>query len=88
MEIMESKVRASLSQDSDDPMPENANLLFEAAMHLPEGQRLSLVSRILDTMPAGDVACSVDDPDLLDELERRFAEPEGAIPWSELRAEI
>ena len=68
-------------------MPENTNLLFEAAMQLPEEDRLSLVSRILDTMPAQDVTTSLDDPDLLDELERRFAHPEGAIPWSELRAE-
>ena len=68
-------------------MPENTNVLFEAAMRLPEEDRLSLVSRILDTMPADDVTTSLDDPDLLDELERRFAQPEGAIPWSELRAE-
>jgi hypothetical protein len=38
-------------------------------------------------MPDQDVTTCVDDPDLLVELERRFADPEGAIPWSELRAE-
>jgi len=38
-----------------------------------EAQRLSLVSRILDTMPVQDVWASLDDTDLLDELERRFA---------------
>jgi hypothetical protein len=69
-------------------MPENADLLFEAAMHLPEEERLSLVSRILDTMPAQDLTISLDDSDLLDEWEHRFAEPEGAIPWSELRAKV
>ncbi len=68
-------------------MPENTNLLFEAAMQLPEEERLSLVSRILDTMPAQDVTTCLDDPDLLNELERRFAQPDGAIPWSMLRAE-
>ncbi len=68
-------------------MPENTNLLFEAAMQLPEEDRISLVSRILDTMPAQDVTTSLDDPDLLEELERRFAHPKGAVRWSELRAE-
>ena len=68
-------------------MPETANVLFEGALQLFEEERLSLVSRILDTMPAEDLTTSLDDPDLLVELERRFADPEGAIPWSELRAE-
>jgi hypothetical protein len=68
-------------------MPESTNLLFEAALQLPEEERLSLVSRILDTMPDHDVTTSLDDPDLLVDLERRFAQPDGAIPWSELRAE-
>jgi hypothetical protein len=68
-------------------MPESTNVLFEAALQLPEEERLSLVSRILDTLPDHDVTTCVDDPDLLVELERRFADPEGAISWSELRAE-
>ncbi len=68
-------------------MPEDTNLLFEAAMRLPEEERLSLVSRILEALPTDDVTSSLDDPDLLNELERRFAQPDGAIPWSELRAE-
>ena len=69
-------------------MPDSINVLFEAALQLPEEERLSLVSRILDTLPVDDLTASIDDPDLLLELERRFAEPEGAIPWSELRAEV
>ena len=68
-------------------MPESAHVLFEAALQLPEQERLSLVSRILDTMPDQDVTTCVDDPDLLVELERRSADPEGAISWSKLRAE-
>jgi putative addiction module component (TIGR02574 family) len=68
-------------------MPQNAEVLFEAALELPEDERLTLVSRILDTMPADSLTVSLDDPQLMDELERRFADSEGAIPWSELRAE-
>lgn len=68
-------------------MHESTNVLFWAALQLPEHERLSLVLRILDTMPDQDVTTCVDDPDLLVQLERRLADPEGAVPWSELRAE-
>lgn len=68
-------------------MPDSTNVLFEAALQLPEEERLSLVSRILDTLPVDDLTASIDDPDLLLELERRFADSEGAISWSELQAE-
>ncbi|NLF70735.1 MAG: hypothetical protein GX575_17015 [Candidatus Anammoximicrobium sp.] len=68
-------------------MPDSANVLFEAARQLPEEERLSLVSRILDTLPVDDLTASIDDPDLLLELERRFADSEGAISWSALQAE-
>jgi putative addiction module component (TIGR02574 family) len=66
---------------------ENANTLLEAAMQLSEAERLLLASQIMDTLPAEDVTCSIDDPDLLAELDRRFADPEGALPWSELETE-
>jgi putative addiction module component (TIGR02574 family) len=68
-------------------VPENAEVLFEAALKLPEDERLSLVSRILDSMPADDLTIAFDDPQLVDELERRFADPAGAISWADLRAE-
>jgi len=68
-------------------MPDSTNVLFEAALQLPEDERLSLVSRILDTLPVDDLTASIDDPDLLLELERRFRDSEGAISWSELQAE-
>ena len=67
-------------------MSENANTLFEAAMQLPEAERLLLASQIMDTLPPEDVTCSIDDPDLLAELDRRFADPQGAVSWSELEA--
>lgn len=68
-------------------MPDSAELLFEAALKLPEDERLSLVSRILDSMPAADLTISLDDPQLADELNRRFAESAEGISWSDLRAE-
>ena len=61
--------------------------IFEAALKLPENERLTLVSRILETMPAEDSFIALDDALLVEELDRRFADREGSVAWSELRAE-
>ena len=61
--------------------------IFDAALHLTESERLTLVSRLLDTIPAEDFAVSLDDPALAEELDRRFADREGSVGWSDLRAE-
>ena len=61
--------------------------VFEAALGLPENERLALVSRLLETIPVDDSALSLDADSLVEELDRRFADREGSIEWSELRAE-
>lgn len=66
-------------------MPSEA--VFEAAIKLPEGERLTLVSRLLESIPMQDSAISLDDEALAAELERRFADHEGAVSWSDLQAE-
>jgi hypothetical protein len=58
--------------------------ILEAALKLPEPERILLVARLLETLPADDLGLSLDRPDLLEELERRFHDLEGAIPLSEL----
>lgn len=68
-------------------MPSQPEAVFEAALRLSEDQRLALVSRLLETLPSEELTASVDDPKLIDELDRRFADDEGAVPWSELKAE-
>ena len=65
-----------------DDVSQNTNALFEAAMDLPDDERLSLVSRIMDTLPPDDLTCSVDDEDLLAELNRRSSDPQDAVAWS------
>ena len=57
--------------------------LFNAALQLSEGQRLDLAYRILDTSPEPP-GLSIDDPNLIEEWNRRFADMEGSVPWSEL----
>lgn len=63
-------------------------VVFDAALKLPESERLILVSRLLETMPADDTCLSLDDATLIKELDRRFADRTGSIPWSELKSEI
>jgi putative addiction module component (TIGR02574 family) len=61
--------------------------IFSEAMKLPESERLTLVSRLLETMPADDSGLSLDDPSLIEELDRRSNDLAGSVPWSELRTE-
>jgi hypothetical protein len=64
-------------------MEHSPDSVFEAAMSLPEGARLDLAVRLLDTIPPG--IMSVDDPNFVDELDRRFDDNSPGIPWSEIR---
>ena len=68
-------------------MEPTAHAILEAAMMLPESERIALVSRLLESVSPEEVTTSVDDPALVEELERRFADHERGIPWSELRTE-
>jgi hypothetical protein len=61
----------------------SSDAIFEAAMALPENERLDLASRLLDTVPPG--ITSTDDPDFIAELDRRFNDGSATIPWSEIR---
>jgi hypothetical protein len=61
----------------------NADTIFEAAMNLPENERLDLASRLLDTIPPG--TTSSDDPEFIAELDRRFNDGGATISWSEIR---
>ena len=61
----------------------NPDTIFEAALSLPDHERLELASRLLDTVPAS--IMSADDPDLVEVLDRRFNDGSPTIPWSEIR---
>jgi putative addiction module component (TIGR02574 family) len=65
----------------------NADSIFEAAVKLPEGERMELVSRLMDTLPDSPNLLHIDDPNFLEELDRRAADGSGSIPWSELKKE-
>jgi hypothetical protein len=64
-----------------------ADSIFEAASKLPEDARLELVSRLMDTLPGPLNLLSLDDPNLLEELDRRAADDSASVPWSVLKNE-
>jgi hypothetical protein len=68
-------------------MSSTTDQAFDAAMRLPEEERVALIGRLLETMPAREIALPLDAPDLIEELDRRFADREGEIRWADLRAE-
>jgi hypothetical protein len=68
-------------------MSSSADQAFEAAMRLPEEDRVALIGRLLETMPARDFGLSLDTPNLLEELDHRFTDQDGEIRWADLRAE-
>ena len=68
-------------------MYSDPHAIFQAALALSETDRLVLVSRLMETMPQESVTASLDDDDLQAEVERRFADQSGSIPWSDLRDE-
>lgn len=68
-------------------MSSSADQAFEAAMQLPEEDRVALIGRLLETMPARDFGLSLDTTNLLEELDHRFTDQEGEIRWADLRAE-
>ena len=68
-------------------MQSDPQAILDAALRLSDDERLAIVSRLLETLPPEDVTVSLDDAQLAEELDRRFADSEGAVPWSDLKAE-
>jgi len=68
-------------------MQTDPQAILDAAMQLPEADRLALVSRLMESLPPEGVTISLDDPELAAELDRRFAEGDEGVPWSKLNAD-
>ena len=54
-------------------------------MLVHKGERLDLATRLLNTVPS-EMLC-MDDPEFIAELDRRAADDEGSMLWSELKKE-
>jgi len=68
-------------------MSTESDNLFEVAKRLPESDQLTLVARLLESMPDVEGLPSVDDPEFVDALEERFADAEGTVDWKDLLEE-
>jgi hypothetical protein len=68
-------------------MSPSAERLFDAAMELSADERIALIGRLLETTPDQPIGLPPDNADLLEELDRRYADSAGAVTWVELRAE-
>jgi putative addiction module component (TIGR02574 family) len=68
-------------------MDRNATDVLEAALALPEADRVRLVEELLATLPRENEELTDDELEV--ELERRYAEyqrdPSVAIPWSAIK---
>jgi hypothetical protein len=65
-------------------MPASRDEILDAALKLPESDRLLIATRLLDTLPEDLPGLSEEDPGFLDELERRANDAEPTVPVSEL----
>lgn len=68
-------------------MQTDLQVVYDEAMRLPEADRLTLVSRLMQSLPPSDMGVSLDDPELAAELDRRFAQSDEGVVWSQLMAE-
>lgn len=68
-------------------MGTSADALLAAALQLPESERAMLASRLLETLSPDSEGLSMDDENLVEELERRASDSSGAISWTKLRDE-
>ena len=62
--------------------------ILDVALKLPEGDRLAIIDRLLETLPDDLPGLSDDDPEFHEELERRSGNWEGAVPWQQLQDEL
>jgi putative addiction module component (TIGR02574 family) len=62
--------------------------ILTAALELSESDRLAIVNRLLQTLPADAPDLAEDDPDFAEELERRSGDWDSAVPWDQLRDEL
>ncbi|HEV3025723.1 MAG TPA: addiction module protein [Pirellulales bacterium] len=70
-------------------MTTETQAIVEAALALPEADRVLVVERLLKSLPPENDTDNLDDDEFFAELERRSLEfasdPSAGIPWSEVK---
>ena len=69
----------------DIKMELTPNTIFDAALALPDDERLALATRLLETIPPESDLLSIDEPEFIEEMDRRLNDGSPTIPWSEIR---
>lgn len=65
-------------------MASSPNEIIDAALKLPEADRLLIATRLLETLPDDYPGLSEDETGFLDELQRRASDTQPTIPVSDL----
>lgn len=65
-------------------MASSPHEIIDAALKLPEAERLLIATRLLETLPADYPDLPEDDPEFLAELERRASDTEPTVPVADL----
>jgi putative addiction module component (TIGR02574 family) len=70
-------------------MTSETQSVYQAALALPQSERLKLVERLMETLPPPED--DLTEGEFVAELDRRFTEiqkdPSAGIPWSEIQRE-
>jgi hypothetical protein len=69
-------------------MPTTHDEILEAALKLPETERLSIATQLLGTLSNETEELDLDDEELIKEWDRRFNDGSETIPASELRKRV
>jgi putative addiction module component (TIGR02574 family) len=69
-------------------MPGTREEILEAALRLSVEDRFVIASELLESLNEDLPGLSIDDSDLIAELERRAADREGSIPWEQVRDQL
>ncbi|MDC0274257.1 MAG: hypothetical protein P8M30_14465 [Planctomycetaceae bacterium] len=62
--------------------------ILEAAIKLSDADRLVIANRLLETLEHDIPGAKVDDPELLELLEKRSGQWEHSLSWDELRKQL
>lgn len=84
----DSRDRMLVSFERAITMAATRDEILTAALQLCESDRLAIVNRLLETLPADMPDISGDDAQFAEELARRSGDWDGAVPWDELRQEL
>lgn len=80
--------RFVLSISEGVPVNISREQVLEAALQLPEDERLQLAGELMSSVPPDAEVWCIDDPGFLEELDRRSHDGTPSVPWSQVRSAL